>query len=115
MHVVWSYALLHTVGPDCSGKCAFIAKVLPKETVMEVGDDITFHCIFPEGRAMSVTWHGPSLQKEGPVLFLKNVNISSSGKYTCSVWNDTGIMANASAHLTVQSKLFYRCCILHVQ
>ena len=80
--------------------------MLPSEAVVEVGDDISFHCIFPEDFSASVTWQGPYLKKQGPVLYLENVNISSTGKYTCSVVNNEGMMTNASTHLTVQSKLF---------
>lgn len=84
--------------------CALTVRVLPKETVVEVGDDVIFHCIYPEELVKSVTWQGPSLQKEGDTLLLENVNISSSGKYTCTVSDDAGVLANSSSHLTVQSK-----------
>ena len=55
---------------------------------------------------MFVTWQGPNLHEQGDKsLFLKNVNISSSGKYTCSVENDAGEVVTALTHLTVQRKL----------
>ena len=82
--------------------------MLPNETVVEVGGEVTFHCIFPDEMVMFVTWQGPNLHNQGDKsLFLKNVNISSSGNYTCSVENDAEEVVTASTHLTVQRKLLH--------